>query len=387
MSSINSKFTKQIQKLNVKSFENKSIYGASPPAVFVSHGTYPIVDAGPMVPPFLSGNDSMMLEDSKQLLKMSVQEIASKRSKLIRASVKVNIKQKIENPFILKSQELARSKKAVDIEVWFNKSFQTKPQFDDVLSSHGPSYELKNFDIIENPRVPKKIDYITYDTDALVKDAIFELWNAKISNEHIMRLLSIGLLGTEKKRTLVPTRWSITAIDDLIGKNLIKKILDFPEINEIEIFNGCVLGNHFEIILIPRSFSFELIEIWQTAGKPKIAFDWEFASGKKKYSNLAGGYYAARLGVLEYLQRNKRQAAIYIIREIRKEYFIPLGVWVVREGVRAALNNKSKTFGSIDGALSDASKRIYTPLNEWKHKNRLMKEIKCQKTFSNYIVK
>jgi hypothetical protein len=39
------------------------------------------------------------------------------------------------------------------------------------------------------------------------------------------------------------------------------------------------------------------------------------------------------LGVLEYLNKKKIQAGVVILREIRPEYAIPVGVWQVREGV------------------------------------------------------
>ena len=58
------------------------------------------------------------------------------------------------------------------------------------------------------------------DRDASAAVALVELYSSGISLDHISRLLSLGLLG--KKRKLVPTRWSITASDDMIGKELKK---------------------------------------------------------------------------------------------------------------------------------------------------------------------
>ena len=52
---------------------------------------------------------------------------------------------------------------------------------------------------------------------------------------------------------------------------------------------------------------------------------------------IAGAYFAAKLGVLEYLDEKKSQAGVVILREIRPEYAIPVGVWQVREGIREAM--------------------------------------------------
>ena len=69
--------------------------------------------------------------------------------------------------------------------------------------------------------------------------------------------------------------------------------------------------------------------------------DYEEFNGRKNYAyETAGGYYAARLAVLEYLKKNKIQARIIAYRKITPEYLAPLGVWVVREAARKAMNNK-----------------------------------------------
>jgi len=48
-------------------------------------------------------------------------------------------------------------------------------------------------------------------------------------------MLSIGLLGTQKLKRLVPTEWSITAIDDMLGKHIHKEILRYSWINKTKL--------------------------------------------------------------------------------------------------------------------------------------------------------
>ena len=48
----------------------------------------------------------------------------------------------------------------------------------------------------------------------------------------------MGMLGTQKNRKLVPTRWSISATDDIISDYLIKNIrvnttIDFYEVYKV----------------------------------------------------------------------------------------------------------------------------------------------------------
>jgi len=79
---------------------------------------------------------------------------------------------------------------------------------------------------------------------------------------------------------------------------------------------------------------------------------------------LSGGYYAARLPVLEYLREKRGQASVLVIREIKPSYYAPLGVWVVEEGVRKALKSKPEVFESFDDALTAASRRVEN--KEWR---------------------
>ena len=48
----------------------------------------------------------------------------------------------------------------------------------------------------------------------------------------------------------------------MIGKLLKETVLDYSQVNDYYLFSGEYLGNHFEILLLPRPFSFELVEIW-----------------------------------------------------------------------------------------------------------------------------
>lgn len=366
------------------------MFGASPPAVFVGSSSYPKVLAGPLIPPLVKENEAAFLEKPADWGQLAIEDIISMRSSLVRANTSFNVKEalKRENPLLLKAQELALSKTPIDTEAWFFKAPKQELKFDSILTPMGPGGLIKNFEIAENPKVPKKVDYLVYDTDALAKEAALELYQSDVAPEQISRLFSIGLLG--KKRKLVPTRWSITAVDDLTGKDLSEKIKDYPWLSEIRLFSGTHFGNHFEILFLPRSYAFELIEAWLPktvwSGESSwIGADREGLGGKKGYSPLAGGYYAARLPVLEYLHNIKRQASVFLLREITPEYWAPLGVWVVREGVRQALLNPPEIYSSLGAAINTLSGRIQTPKAEWMQKAKMLSDFRFQTTLDAFF--
>ena len=370
-----------------------SVFGPSPPSVFVGSYNYPSLSAGPLIPPSVElpelefGEASEILrekivknpgflEDSRLWHNLKMQDVITMRTALVRANTTFKPSDaKTDHPLLMKAQELALSAKPVDTEAWFKKPIVSDLKFDSMMMPMGPSGQIKNFNITENPKVPNAVDRIVYDTDALAKDAITELYQGNVSNEQMTRLMSIGLLGRDRR--IVPTRWSITAIDDMTGKETIKRVKDYPHLREITLLSGEIFGNRFEILLLPGSFSYEILEVWLphsvwNGEKTYIGQDHEDFYGKKEYSNLTGGYYAARLPILEYLDSIKKQAFIFAVREILPSYWAPLGVWVVREAARAAVAGPKQTFETREEALAVMASRIQTPRAEWEAETRLL---------------
>ena len=62
------------------------------------------------------------------------------------------------------------------------------------------------------------------------------------------------MLGKERK--LVPTKWSITATDDIISKELVEEIINFNLIDTYKIFSYSHLGNTFSVVLFPHRWIF-----------------------------------------------------------------------------------------------------------------------------------
>ncbi len=340
----------------------KRMEGLSPPEVFVGRQGYPMVRAGPMLPVSEAAAPSPSLE-------MDIGEIIALRSSLVRSEARMGVKEAAVPDRLLEScQQMAMSSAPVGAEVAFYKPPKGKLQFDGILSPSGPSGELKDMEITTNPLIPRKVDLIVDDRGVLAAEAVGELYSSGIGTDHISRLLSLGLLGRSRK--LVPTRWSITASDDMAGRALKDRVVDKPLVSDYQLYSGEGLGNHFEILLLPRAYSFELIEIWMAGSvwSPEgwMGSDGEGLRDKKEYSILAGGYYAARLAVLEHLAAIGRQASVLAVREISDAYWAPLGVWVVRDAARKAMRVDAKRFSALDEALDEMGRRLKTPVTKWR---------------------
>ena len=331
-----------------------NFFGATPPSAFVGRIGYPNIFAGPLISPLI--DDPKIFDTPKSWLVLKQEDIIEIRSNLVRSNFKLKVTDAMDpTRLLLETQELAMSELPVDVEVKFIKSPKMELNFDKITAPMGPSGIISDIEILDSPKVPKKIDSLVYDVDIKASEAAIELYRQGVSPYQISRLLSIGLLG--RKRLIVPTRWSITAVDTIIGNAMLKRIKTYPEIDEFNLFISEGFGNHFEIILLPNRYSFGWTELWITEkGKVEIGDLYENYNGKS--SSMDGGYFAARFSTLEYLDNIKKQASIYIIREVQPAYDIPLGSWVIRELVRDAFRRDSLKFESLAEALKSVATRI-----------------------------
>jgi len=359
-------------------FSSDSISGTSPPSVFVGSYNYPKVFVGPMVPP-IHGNTSLL--DSPENWKgKSLEEIINFRLNLVRGTQKISINQ-TEGRYIENLQEVTMSSKPIDSDLVFVKPPSSKISLDGESAPFGPAGEIKSAKFATTSSV-KSIEKIFYDKDLKAQDAVLNLYNSGIDISKIQKCFSIGMLG--KKRKLVPTKWSITATDDIISKSLTDDVLDYNLIDICKVFSYSHLGNIFSVVLFPHRWIYEMIEAWSSNGVMGFGSDSEDARGIDHPPAIAGAYFAAKLGVLEYLTEHKIQSGVIILREIRPEYAIPVGVWQVREGIREAMKQNPIISDNFDDALHLASQKMSISKSEWFAHGDILTLIK-QKTLSDFF--
>ena len=359
-------------------FSSNSLSGSSPPSVFVGSYGYPKVLVGPMVPP-IHGNTGI-LDIPEQWIGKSIEEIVNFRLKLIRGIQKVSIEQS-EGRFIESLQELAMSSKPTDSEIQFQKDTIPTATIDGENAPFGPIGEIKNVKFSSSSS-DNKIEKIYYDKDLKAVDAVLNLYNSGIEISKIQKCFSIGMLG--KQRKLVPTRWSITATDDIISKSLVSQILEYELIDSCRVFSYDHLGNMFSVILFPHRWVFEMQEAWHNGNNIGFGADSEDAKGITHPPAIAGAYFAAKLGVAEYLERKKLQAGVLVLREIRPEYAVPVGVWQIREAIRNAMRWEPYIAENLDDGINLASRRMSVSKPEWLSRGMLLNILK-QRSISDYF--
>jgi hypothetical protein len=362
--------------------------GSSPPGVFVGRMGYPYVYLGPLIPPVYG--DTSLLDTPELWLGKEIEEIVDFRFQLVRGMHRVYIKDvESANKIVRISRELTISKASADVDAEFLKRPKGPIIMSEGSQPFGPSAPIKDLDV-SSLKTDWKIEKAYYDTDLKAKDAVLGLYKKEVLISKIQKAFSMGTFGLGKNRRFVPTRWSITAVDSTVSKELVEKLKDYPLINEYLIFESVHLDNRWLVILMPHHWSYELIEAWypETLWNPSkeiaIYSSAEGYEGRTTYAEIGGCYYAARLAISEYLNKIRRQASALILRETHSGYIMPVGVWNVRESVRDTLKNKPLKFNSLEEVLKHISSKLDIKIKTWIEESELLQEKLFQKRLKDF---
>ena len=359
-------------------FTSDSLDGSSPPSVFVGSYGYPKVSVGPMVPPM--HGDTTLLDSPELWVGKSLEEIVNFRLSLIRGIKNISINEP-NGRYIENLHEVAMSSRPIDSELQFYKNPKPVASIDGESAPFGPVGEVASAKF-SSTSSDKSIQRAYYDHDLKAQDAVVSLYNRGIEISKIQKCFSVGMFG--KKRKLVPTKWSITATDSIIAESLVSEILEFDLIDSCRVFSHDHLGNMFSVVLFPHRWLFENQEAWHTGNGIGFGSDIEDAKGIDHPPVTAGAFFAAKLGVAEYLLEKKYQASALVLREIRPEYAVPVGVWQIREAIRSAMKNEPYIAENFDDGVTFAAKRMSVSKSEWLSKGGMLSMLK-QKSISDFF--
>ena len=263
-------------KFNFASLDLNSLdfFGNSPPAVFVGRFGYPKVNVG-VLSPTRKEESSCLMDNPKEWVKQGLKdyEILKLRAQLVNARFQSSVKN-FDNRLLDLSQEVGMAHKPIDMEVFLKNKPKNLLKMENVAKPLSNNANVKNIKLTENPKIKTVVDKTVSDGDMKSVEGLYKLYNKGMDENFLSKILSIGLLGKQKNRKLVPTRWSITATDDTLGKELLKDIRFYQEVDYQVYFSG-YLGNYYMIMFFPDIWGFELFEMevplrpspWSKTGK------------------------------------------------------------------------------------------------------------------------
>ncbi len=369
--------------------ESDLVEGSTPGGVFVGRFGYPKVYIGPMVPPY--HGDTMILDTPELWTGKSIDDIIGYRFSLVRGNFRANIFDVQKGGKLLElMQELSLVSKPAEAELRLAKKPRRILSLSDDSQPFGPSAPLKALSST-NISLDRRLEAAYYDRDLKAADAVVELYRKGAQVSRIQRAFSTGAFGVGASRKLVPTRWSITAVDSILSSSLIDVVKQCGTIDEYRVYTGVNFDNMYSAILMPEPWKFEWIEAWfpQThwniyGGAPALMGDYEEYWSRTTYPSIGGCYYSARLAVAERLRNDRRQAACLVLREIHPGYLLPLGVWNVRESVRAIMAKPPAKFDNLKDALDYSMRHLTIPLQRWIEASTLLKNALFQRKITDY---
>ncbi|HME18110.1 MAG TPA: hypothetical protein VKF15_00040, partial [Nitrososphaerales archaeon] len=122
----------------------------------------------------------------------------------------------------------------------------------------------------------------------------------------------------------------------------------------------------------------------QYTNEPYMIGDYEEHFGRKTYAKVGGCYYSTRLAVAEALDREGRQAAAVVLRETYPGYIMPLGVWNVRESIRAMMKQPYERHDSFRGAMNSALSKFRIEKAKWMRESVLISRELTQSKLTNF---
>lgn len=355
----------------------REVTGSSPPSVFIGSWNYPHVYAGPLVTP-QHGDTAVMDAPERWISGRTTQdEILGYRLGLVRGKSMVHASD-LDERFVRQLQEITLSASSVESEAFF-RSIPAGVSFSDDHAPFGPSGDLDHFSTVPG-RWNRDLEKTFYDTDLPAADAVVHLHARGLPFSQIQKAFSTGTMGKGRGRHLVPTRWSITACDSIIGDSLLGKVKTNPVIDTWRVHEFSSLNNNYAVILMPTAWQYEWSEAFlRVLGDEELVFsDYEGFRRKTTYSPLGGCYYSCKMAVLEALAREGLQAGAIVLREAHRGY-VPMGVFNVRENVRSALLQPSKEFEDIRSALTHISERFTLPVNRFIEEGDLLRTMSRQR--------
>lgn len=381
---------RQYYRLKMMPMTSKlEIVGSCPTDLFVGRYGYPYVNIGPLLPPEFG--DTSLLATPERWVHMSINDIVEMRSKLVRGMhlTKVN---NVENGRIEELvRDLALAERPAEADATFSAKPSVRLTLRDEVQPFGPSAQLKGLDVY-NIQADVKVENLYNDFDATAKTSMVELYNKGIPVSKIQRGLSAGLFGLKNKRKFVPTRWSITAVDDTLSKVNLEEVKSYDQIDAIHAYYNNSLDNRWLIFLIPGGWQYESIEAWwpktiwnENGVDISIFSSGEGYYGRKTYAEIGGCYYSGRLAITEKLQMLKKQAVALILREVHDGYVMPVGVWNVREHVRETLQGEPMIMHSMEDMMACIRSKLDINTVGWIRNSRILRDLISQKRLREYV--
>lgn len=311
----------------------------SPPGVTVEAAKYPMMTVG-----ILASTDAQeylsIFDHPESWTGLNRETILSMRRELYRFSVPINARAIKSSEFVEVLQTIALSVSPVAIEV---ETASIPPKGLQPLGGQlpaSPTVDIQSIEIVSEPEISRVAQNITQ-LDIPASEATWKLLDYDYSLDQVARLMSVGLLGRTDSRRLVPTRGAYKAvIDGYINQSLIE-LLGKKKSVSYRIFTSDFIDESFTILIQPGEPRVDYLRIERTPKGIERGSSFERLKNAVTDPKTAVFGDHARFSGYQYLVEEQERAHVTIFHFARNNKNNILGPWVVRAGVKAALESDS----------------------------------------------
>lgn len=349
---------------------NRQLTAFSPPGIIVEAAKYPILMAGVLASTepseFLSIYDHPEAWgglDRDAILKM--------RKRLFRFTFPIDAKSMQPRNIVETLQTIALSVSPIAIEVETSHLPLRK------LSTLGgqlpasPCASVKSIDIVSEPEISHVAKRIT-EQDVPAAEAAWKLLDYDYTLDQVARLMSVGLLGKLDSRRFVPTRGAYKAvIDGFVSRSLIE-LTEKPVASSYRLGMTELFGDNFTVLAQPGNPQVDYLRLERTVDGLEHGASIQGVKNHTTDSKTSVFSDHARFSGFTDLVKKKESAHLTVFHFSRNSGNNILGPWVVRAGVRAALEANQIELDTKENALMVLKSFLAPDISVWTQDNPLL---------------
>jgi hypothetical protein len=350
----------------------RSITAFSPPGIAIEAAKYPVLMAGVLASTEASEYLSIF-DHPEAWMGLDREAVISMRRRLYKFTVAVDARRLEPSDIVQALQTIALSVSPVAIEIETSNLPQKNLHPLGGQLPTGSEVEISALDIISKPEISRVAKQITT-LDIPASDAAWKLLDYDYTLDQVARMMSVGLLGRLDNRRFVPTRGAYKAVIDAIVSRALMELSDKPISDSFRIAKSEFYGENFAIFSQPGEPRVDYFRIERT---PKgFERDVSLEGAKNITIDSKTSVYAdnARFSVYQDLVKQGESAHVSIFHYVRNNANNILGPWVVRAGVKAALNSDQFFFDTQETAVGVLDSILSPHINIWTKKESLLDE-------------
>ncbi|RLI53771.1 MAG: hypothetical protein DRO87_11115 [Candidatus Thorarchaeota archaeon] len=335
----------------------------TPPGIIVESLKYPLLRVSVLAS--VNPTDSLSIYDFPDAWSgLTPSTILAMRKQLYKFSFTVNAKTLEPSDIVTKLQTLALSVSRSAIE------FQCAPLPPSRLVylggelPAGPVVNSRDLSFSSQPETSKVAEMIT-GKDIPASEAVWRLMEYDYSLDQIARMMSVGLLGKVSGRRFIPTRSAYKAVIDSYVNRSIMELKDRSSVSRFTIYSAELHGDVFTVFSQPGDARVDYLRIERGPDAIERGASFEGLTNLPVDSKTSVFADRARFEVYRHLNARRRSSHVTVFHFARSQKNDALGPWVVRAGVRNALESDRVQLDSRENALTVLESFLSPSLTVW----------------------